>query len=162
MRAARASVQSVAAQIGLSFFVLVGAGLFVRTLHNLKSLNVGFATDHLVTFGVQPTLAGYQPYQAGGLYTQVLRTLAGLPGVDSVAQTGVTPLSDSHRSTAFTVPGVGPRQAEINSVSAEYFSILGIPVVRGRNFTEAETRTGAAVTIATEHSQCYISHSLPH
>ena len=58
---------SVAVQIGLSLLVLVGAGLFVRTLHNLKSLNVGFETDHLVTFGVQPTLAGYRPDQTRGL-----------------------------------------------------------------------------------------------
>src|SRR5580698_2909935 len=78
---------SVALQIGLSVLVLVGAGLFVRTLHNLKSLNVGFATDHLVTFGVQPTLAGYRPDQTRDLDKQILQTLAALPGVRSVAGT---------------------------------------------------------------------------
>src|SRR5258708_26609886 len=77
--------------------------------------------------------------------------LAALPGMDSVAKTAVTPLSDSHRGAFFTLPGQpGDRQVEINSVSPEYFSMLGIPIVRGRNFTEAETRTGAPVTIATE------------
>src|SRR5207302_5077807 len=66
---------SVAVQIGLSILVLVGAGLFVRTLHNLKSLNVGFETDHLVTFGLQPTLAGYRPDQTRDLDQHVLQTL---------------------------------------------------------------------------------------
>src|SRR2546430_386545 len=69
---------SVAVQIGLSILVLVGAGLFVRTLHNLKSLNVGIETDHLVTFEVQPTLAGYRPDQARDLDQHILQTLAGL------------------------------------------------------------------------------------
>ena len=50
----------VAVQIGLSLLLLVGAGLFVRTLHNLRTLDVGFATDHLVSFGINPRLAGYQ------------------------------------------------------------------------------------------------------
>ncbi|HEY9140785.1 MAG TPA: ABC transporter permease [Bryobacteraceae bacterium] len=50
----------VAVQIGLSLLLLVGAGLFVRTLHNLRTIDVGFATDHLVSFGINPRLAGYQ------------------------------------------------------------------------------------------------------
>ena len=54
---------SVAVQIGLSLLLIVGAGLFVQTLHNLRSLNVGFATDHLVTFAIDPTLAGYDAKQ---------------------------------------------------------------------------------------------------
>ena len=74
--------------------MLVAAGLFVRTLHNLKSLNVGIATDHLVTFGVQPTLAGYRPDQTRDLDQRVLQTLAALPGVRSVAGTTDPELAD--------------------------------------------------------------------
>ncbi|HEV3331355.1 MAG TPA: ABC transporter permease, partial [Bryobacteraceae bacterium] len=90
---------SVAVQIGLSILVLVGAGLFVRTLHNLKSLHVGFATDHLVTFGVQPTLAGYRPDQTRDLDKQILQTLAALPGVRSVAATTDPELANDNTSS---------------------------------------------------------------
>ena len=78
---------SVALQIGLSLVLLVGAGLFVRTLHNLKSLNAGFATDHLLTFGIDPRMAGYEPARTFALYQRVFETLKSLPGVRSVAAT---------------------------------------------------------------------------
>src|ERR1039458_9475460 len=96
---------SVAVQIGLSILVLVGAGLFVRTLHNLKSLNVGFETDHLVTFGVQATLAGYRPDQTRDLDTRILQTLAALPGVRSVAGTTDRELADTNTSNNITLAG---------------------------------------------------------
>jgi predicted permease len=68
-----------------------------------------------------------------------------------VAQTGTTPLSDNHRGSEFSIPGKpGDYQVEFNNVSPEYFSLLGIPIVRGRNFTETEWRTGAPVALATE------------
>jgi putative ABC transport system permease protein len=72
---------SVVAQIGISLLLLVGAGLFVRTLHNLKAQNVGFATDHLVTFAVEPRLAGYDSDQTADLFPRILENLRGLPGV---------------------------------------------------------------------------------
>src|SRR5208337_4139909 len=74
---------SVALQIGLSLMLLVGAGLFVRTLHNLKSLDAGFATDRLLTFGIDPRMAGYEPARTFALYQRVFETLKGLPGVRS-------------------------------------------------------------------------------
>src|ERR1035441_2848297 len=74
----------VAVQIGLSLLLLVGAGLFVRTLHNLRTLDVGFATDHLVSFGIDPRLAGYQTGQVFPLYRRVLQTLSALPGARAV------------------------------------------------------------------------------
>ena len=103
---------SVAVQIGLSILVLVGAGLFVRTLHNLKSLNVGFETDHLVTFGVQPTLAGYRPDQTRDLDQRVLQTLAGLPGVRSVAGTTDPELADTNTSNNITLDGYTAKENE--------------------------------------------------
>ena len=67
---------SVALQIGLSLLLLIGSGLFVRTLENLRSEDVGFTTSHLVGFGINPRLAGYQPEQTFELYRRVERTLA--------------------------------------------------------------------------------------
>ena len=80
---------SVAVQIGLSLLLLFGAGLFVRTLHNLKNVDVGFTTDHLVTFAVEPGYAGYKLNQNSQLYKQIIETLAALPGVRSAAATSV-------------------------------------------------------------------------
>ena len=77
--------------------------------------------------------------------------VGGRLGVDSVAQAGNTPLSDSHRGTMFSLPGQpGNYQVEFNEVSPDYFSMLGIPIVRGRNFAATETSSGAAVAIVTE------------
>ena len=78
---------SVVAQIGLSLLLLVAAGLFARTLRNLKTLDVGFATDHLLTFTIDPRLSGYQLNQSTELYEQIFDKLSTLPGVRSVAAT---------------------------------------------------------------------------
>jgi putative ABC transport system permease protein len=77
----------VSVQIGLSVVLLLGAGLLMRTLRNLQRVDVGFATDHLVTFSVEPGLAGYSPAQVSPLYQRILEALGGLPGVKSVALT---------------------------------------------------------------------------
>src|ERR1700689_1883949 len=109
---------SVAVQIGLSILVLVGAGLFVRTLENLKSLNVGFETDHLVTFGVQPTLAGYRPDQTRDLDKQSLQTLAALPGVRSVAATTDPELANDNTSSNITLAGYTAKENEDMNVES--------------------------------------------
>ena len=146
---------SVAVQIGLSLFVLVGAGLFVRTLHNLKSLNVGFATDHLVTFGVQPTLAGYRPDQARGLFTQVLQTLAGLPGVRSVAGTTDPELADDNTSNNITLAGYTAKEnenmnVESPDVSPGYFSTMGTALLAGREFGDQDREGTQKVAVVNE------------
>jgi putative ABC transport system permease protein len=146
---------SVAVQIGLSVLVLVGAGLFVRTLHNLKSLNVGFATDHLVTFGVQPTLAGYRPDQTRELHQRVLETLAGLPGVQSVAGTTDPELANDNTSGNITVAGYTAKEnenmnVELPHVSPGYFSTMGMPLLAGRELTEQDREGSRKVAVVNE------------
>jgi putative ABC transport system permease protein len=146
---------SVAVQIGLSVLVLVGAGLFVRTLHNLKSLNVGFATDHLVTFGVQPTLAGYRPDQTRELHQRVLETLAGLPGVQSVAGTTDPELANDNTSGNITVAGYTAKEnenmnVELPHVSPGYFSTMGMPLLAGRELTEQDREGTRKVAVVNE------------
>ncbi len=146
---------SVAVQIGLSILVLVGAGLFVRTLHNLKSLDVGIATDHLVTFGVQPTLAGYQPAQTRDLDTRVLQTLAGLPGVRAVAGTTDRELADTNTSSNITLAGYTAKEnenmnAESPRVSPGYFTTLGMPLIAGRDFTDQDREGAHKVAVVNE------------
>jgi putative ABC transport system permease protein len=146
---------SVAIQIGLSIFVLVGAGLFVRTLHNLKSLNVGFETDHLVTFSLQATLAGYPPEQSRDLDTRVLRTLAGLPGVRAVAGTTDPELANDDHRNNITLAGYTEKEnedmdVESPTVSPGYFSAMGMPLLAGRELTDQDRDGTPKVAVVNE------------
>jgi putative ABC transport system permease protein len=143
---------SVGVQIGLSLLLLVGAGLFVQTLHNLRSLNVGFATDHLLTFGVDPTLAGYDPKQADPLQKHLLEVLAAQPGVRAVAGTDDPELAgNSERSNiSFAGHDLKPDEdihTEWQAITPTYFSTLNIPLLAGRIFTEQDMESKAKVAI---------------
>jgi predicted permease len=146
---------SVGVQIGLSLLVLLGAGLFVRTLHNLKSLNIGIQTDHLVTFGVHATLAGYQPDQTRDLDARILQTLAALPGVRSVAGTTDPELADNNTSNNVTLAGYTAKEnedmnVESPRVSPGYFSTMGMPLVAGREFTDQDRDATHKVAVVNE------------
>ena len=146
---------SVAVQIGLSILVLVGAGLFVRTLHNLKSLNVGFETDHLLMFGIQATLAGYHPDQTRDLDTRVLQTLAAQPGVRSVAGTTDRELADNNTSNNITLAGYTEKEnedmnVESPRVSPGYFSTMGMPLLAGREFTDQDRDQAHKVAVVNQ------------
>jgi putative ABC transport system permease protein len=146
---------SVAAQIGLSLLLLLGAGLFVRTLRNLKSLNVGFATDHLVTFGIDPRLAGHKPDQASALYKQILEKLRALPGVRAVAATDDPELAGNDNTRNITVAGYTSKDnedmvVEWPSVTPNYFSALEMPLVAGRGLSEQDASGTAKVAVVNE------------
>jgi predicted permease len=147
---------SVALQIGLSLMLLVGAGLFVRTLHNLRSLNAGFATDHLLTFGVDPRMAGYEPARTFALYQRISETLKGLPGVRSVAATTDPELAGDNETGNVTIAGYAEKSnedmnVEQPNVSVDYFSTLQMPLLAGRGFT-GQDRTGSqSVAVVNEN-----------
>jgi putative ABC transport system permease protein len=147
---------SVALQIGLSLMLLVGAGLFVRTLHNLKSLNAGFATDHLLTFGIDPRMAGYEPARTFALYQRVFETLKGLPGVRSVAATNDPELANDNESGNITISGYAAKPGEDMNVehpdvSIGYFSTLQMPLLAGRAFTEQDSSGSQKVAVVNEN-----------
>jgi putative ABC transport system permease protein len=142
-------------QIGLSLMLLVGAGLFVRTLRNLKSLNAGFATDHLLTFGIDPSLAGYEPARTFALYDRVFETLRALPGVRSVAATNDPELANDNESGSISIAGYTEKpeedmQVEQPNVSVGYFSILQMPLLAGRAFTDQDTLESQKVAVVNE------------
>jgi predicted permease len=146
---------SVALQIALSLLLLVGAGLFVRTLHNLKSLNAGFAIDHLLTFGIDPSLAGYEPARTMALYQRVFETLKGLPGVRSVAATTDPELAGNNETGNITIAGYTEKPDEDMNVeqpyvSTDYFSTLQSPLLAGRGFTEQDAATAQTVAVVNE------------
>ncbi len=131
----------VGAQISLSLLLLIGAGLFVRTLHNLRALNVGFATDHLVSFAIDPRLTGYQTEQVFPLYRRVTQTLSSLPGTRSVAGTDDPDLANTDDDGNIVIAGYNERededmQVEEPAVTPGYFATMQVPLLAGRDFTE--------------------------
>ena len=146
---------TVGMQIGLSLVLLVGAGLFSRTLTNLKSVDVGFVTDHLLTFQLDPHLAGYQPAAVAPLYKRLLDTLSTQPGVRSVGMTDDPVLAHSDSTYSITVPGYQAQEGERMSfewehVTPAYFSTLQLPLVAGRVFNESDGPNTARVVLVNE------------
>jgi len=132
--------------------LLVGAGLFSRTLRNLKNVNVGFVTDSLLTFQLNPQLAGYQPAAVAPLYKRLLDTLASQPGVQSIGMTSDPVLVDSNNTDSIKVPGYQAQEGERMSfewehVTPDYFKTLQVPLVAGREFTESDGPTSAKVAV---------------
>ena len=134
---------TVAAQIALSLLLLVGAGLFVRTLRNLKDLDVGFTTDHLITFTVDPKLAGYEDTQTLALYQEILEKLSGLPGVQSAAATNDPELANNNWGNNITIAGYRPAEGdrmnvEWARVSPGYFSTMKTPLLAGGDIEKSD------------------------
>lgn len=134
---------TVGVQIALSLLLLVGAGLFTRTLRNLRATDVGFSTDHLLTFLIDPRLAGYDPKQVGPLYQRLLLSLASQPGVESVSLTDDPDLAQSDSSYTVDVPGFQAREGERirvewERVSPGYFANLRMPLLTGRALSQQD------------------------
>jgi putative ABC transport system permease protein len=146
---------TVGVQIGLSLLLLVGAGLFSRTLSNLKSVDVGFVTNRLLTFQLDPQLAGYQPAAITPLYKRLLGALSSQPGVQSVGMTSDPVLANSNDTNSIEVPGYRAEEGERMSfecehVTPDYFTTLQLPLDAGRFFTEADGPNSAKVAIVNE------------
>lgn len=146
---------TVGMQIGLSLLLLVGAGLFGRTLTNLKSVDVGFVPEHLLTFQLDPHLAGYPSSAVTPLYKRLIETLSSLPGVQSVGMTDDPVLANSNDTFNINIPGYQAQEGERNSfewerVTPGYFSTLHLPVVAGRGFTDGDSQTSLRVVAVNE------------
>jgi len=146
---------TVALQIGLSLLLLACSGLFVKTLHNLRSVDVGFATDHLITFGLEPNLAGYDAKAVWPVHRQVLDRLSALPGVVSVGATDDPELANNGESQNISVQGYTPTEGENTHVERPYitpdfFTALKVPLLAGRTFTQADDATRPQIAIVNE------------
>ena len=145
----------VAAQVSLSLLLLICAGLFVRSLSNLKDLNPGFDVNHMLAFSVDPTLSGYKAERAKLFYQNLTHELAALPGVHSAAACVVPPLSFDEWDNSVTVEGYVSKPGEdmdpwVNYVSPGYFATLKIPVYAGRDFTEQDAVGAPNVAIVNQ------------
>jgi predicted permease len=142
----------VAAQVALSFLLLFGAGLFVRSLQNLQGTDTGIALDNLVTFQLAPALSGYDDERTFNFYQQLLERLNAAPGVRSAAIAQVPLLAGNEWDSSMAVEGYTFKEGEdqqmfMNSLSPGYFKTMNIPFLEGRDFTRLDAKREATVAI---------------
>ena len=145
----------VSLQIGLSVLLLVGAGLFVRTIQNLRQVNAGFNTTHLVVFHINPVLAGYAQPQVLPLEERVIDTMRALPGVQAATASDDPELVDNTHSGNVTVAGYTPPtnedyDVELSVIDPDYFHAMQAPMALGRTFNATDDATGQPVAIVNE------------
>jgi predicted permease len=146
----------VALQIGFSLLLIVAAGMFVRTISNLRHVETGFATDHLLAFNLDPTLAGYPGNQVAPVEQRVLDATAALPGVRFVGATNDEDLTgddiqgDMVPAGYAAKPGDEEFDVELPWASNGYLQTLGVPLVVGRYFNGSDTPTSQRVAVVNE------------
>ncbi len=153
--AARFRASLATAQIGLSMFLLVGAGLFTKSLMNVSRVDLGMKADNVVMFTVSPSLNGYKPDASRALFERLETDLSGVPGVTGVTTALVPLLSGSNWGNNVTVEGfpAGPdtdTNSRFNEVGPGYFRTLGVPLFAGREFTAADATGAPKVAIVNE------------
>jgi predicted permease len=154
-RQARLRKGLVVAQVALSVLLLAGAGLFARSLYNLRSLNPGFVATNLLQFSVDPSLSGYKRERSLALFKQAQDQLAALPGVISASEAIMPAMTDSTWSSTVQVQGHQRKEGEdmnpaFNAVGPGYFSTLGVPLVMGREFRATDESGSPRVAIINE------------
>ena len=137
-------------QVALSLVLIIGAGLFLRTLNNLRNVDVGFNPNNLLMFSVNAALSGYDVDRARVLFTDMRRALEALPGVRSVGLTRTALLSGSRSTSTTHVPGKAGTNIHMMTVSPEFFATMEIPLVAGRSFTDRDTPTSPKVAVINE------------
>ncbi len=146
----------VVAQVALAIVVLVGAGLLVRTLANLRSIDVGFDSHNMLIFGIDATLIGYKGPQVDSFYRDLQGRLSETPGVKSASYSMLPLLSNGLMITSFHWPGTPEDQeseADTLGVGPNFFETLHIPSLAGRGFNAADfgvaaSNNGANPTLA--------------
>ncbi len=135
----------VVAQVAVSVLLLIGAGLFIRSLRNLRLLDLGLKTDSLIAFNVSPTLSGYTPVRTKQFNKQLLDRVSALPGVTAMAFAQIGLLEGNEWDSSMSVEGYEAKPGEnmnpyCNAVSPGYFKTMGIPLLAGRDFDDRDVR----------------------
>ena len=156
----------VIGQVALSVVLMVGAGLFVRSLAKLRSVDVGFRPENVLVFSVDPELINYQGPQIRGLYMQMVERLGAIPGVKSASFSRQGLLGGGGTYGSIRIPGhpqpadggrelVKGNQVELNlpslsQIGPRFFETLGMTLVRGRDFGPQDTQDAPAVAVINE------------
>jgi predicted permease len=146
----------VLVQMSLSFVLLVGAGLLLRSLDGIRRASPGFSTEGMLTTAINLFAAGYDAPRAKNFQEALIERVRALPGVESAAFSRVTPFSYRGYSQApigaegyVAPPGEQP-SAEYNEIGPQYLATMGIPLVSGREFTRADDEAAAPVAVVDE------------
>lgn len=149
----------VVGQVALSILVLIGAGLFLRSLNHARSINPGFDADHVLTLSFNTGAQGYDATKAAQFYQQLGERLRAVPGVKDVSIAQSAPLSYFY-SPAMAAPvfvegheppqGVTPPSVGNNFIGPNYFQTLGVPLLNGRDFTDQDRDGAPRVAIVNE------------
>jgi predicted permease len=145
----------VIAQVALSLLLLIGAGLFIRTLYNLQQVNVGFNQKNLLLFPLQPGQGGYKDERLVQFYQQLFTRLDTLPGVQSATFGRIPLIANYSWNTSVLLPGETEKTASEHltnrqMVRENYFSTLEIPLLRGRHFTAQDAANAPQVAIVNQ------------
>jgi predicted permease len=134
----------VGVQVALCMALMLAAGLLLRGLYVTYTIDPGFKYQNVGYISLESAHEGYSPEQAALRQQRLIADVAALPGVEAVAYAEKEPLGDDFAPIAIRLPGEGERDArngEATAVSQDYFSVLEIPIVRGRAFTDVEVRS---------------------
>ncbi len=142
-------------QVALSLPLLVSAALMVKTLQNLRAVDTGFGKENVLFASVNPALNGYSPERTMSFYDELLSRTRALPGVASATLASDTPISGGWDQLSLVVEGYKPREGERTSsdvtvVSSDYFKVLGIPLLNGRDFNDQDRLGTPKVVILNE------------
>ncbi len=145
----------VAAQVTLSLLLLIGAGLFIRSLSNLKDLDPGFRTANLIGFAVDPPMNGYKQERSLDFYRQLREHLDAIPGVESSSLAVMPVLSGNEWDSSIAVEGFQHKPSDtpdphMQFISPDYFATMNIPILLGRDFRMTDGRGAPMVCIVNE------------
>ncbi len=144
----------VTAQVALTLVLLVGAGLFLRSLQNLGRVELGLKPDQVLDFSIAPKLNAYTASRTTELAHRLTEAVAGLPGVRSVSAAELSTLTDDTSGTNVAVEGADPATADFrvlyNRVGPDYFATLGIPLVAGREIAWTDEAGAPKVAVINE------------
>jgi len=149
----------MAAQVALCLMLLVGAGLLVTTLRNLRTFDAGFRNEHVLLVDVDGRRAGYQGEALARLNEDILERVSGIPGVRVASFSSVTPVSGSAISHAVRVAGKDAvEETYFNNVGPRFFETLQTPVLRGRDFSARDNASSPSVVVV---NQAFVRRHFP-
>jgi len=151
----RLSKGLIVAQVALSLLLLVGAGLFIRTLYNLQQVNLGFNQDNLLVFTLQPERSGYKGEGLMQFYQQLFERLDNLPGVRSATFGRVALIANDNWFNDILLPGETEKTAAEHDtmrqiVRENYLATMEIPLLRGRSFTTQDDQRAPKVALVSQ------------
>ena len=140
----------VGTQVAVCMVLMVSAGLLLRGLYATQTVEPGFMYENVAVASFDLTGAGYDAARASVFQRQLVERVGSLPGVEAVAQVARAPLSEGRMGGMARLPGQESFPMAFNVASSDYFSLIGIPIVSGRTFTDAELAPASGAMIVTE------------